>query len=125
MTAIGEVIVCGKRGGPSFLNTIRVNPQTFECPIGYEPCSKATSPSETVCWPVGESKENCPIVDILVIETESQYLWESKGYKTTENTFVQSSNSSAATTRIAFSKEQNRDKTEGARQPIISSSMNT
>ena len=88
MTSIGGMTACGKRGGPSFIDTVRVDAETFDCPAGYEPCSKETTASETICWPLSESKADCPIIDILVISTENEERWNSKGYVTTENIFV-------------------------------------
>ena len=71
---------CGKRAGPSLMDTVRIDAETFKCPIGYEPCSRETSPSETVCWPFGKNKVECPILDILVISIDSEPAWIEKGY---------------------------------------------
>ena len=49
MTAIGDHIPCAKRGGPTFVETIRVDKDTFKCPEPYQPCSNLTTPDETVC----------------------------------------------------------------------------
>ena len=96
------------------------------CPVGYEPCSEKTSESETVCWPVGDSKENCPILDIIIISNDFEKGWLEQGYKTTRNSFPPlGSKESISTTKIAFSKLQSRDETEGGQEPIIGSAMNT
>lgn len=49
MTAIGDHIPCGKRGGPTFVESIRVDKNTFKCPEPYQPCSNLTTPDETIC----------------------------------------------------------------------------
>ena len=60
---------------------------------------------------------------MLVISTEFEAIWRDKGYKTTENIFAQKNGN--FDTKIAFSKLFARDKTEGAREPIISATLNT
>ena len=49
MTSITGKIACGKRGGPTFLESIRVDPETEECPRTYVPCSAITEADDTVC----------------------------------------------------------------------------
>ena len=39
MTWIADVLPCGKRGGPNFIETVRVDKNTLRCPTGLEPCS--------------------------------------------------------------------------------------
>ena len=74
MTSITDRIVCAKRGGPIFLETIRVNPTTGICPRGLVPCSKVTSMTDTVCIDPNERKEKCPIIDIFAVnETQADF----------------------------------------------------
>ena len=32
MINVGDKVICGKRGGPTFIESTRVDPSTFECP---------------------------------------------------------------------------------------------
>ena len=60
-------IVCGKVNGPSFMDTVRPDPKTKKCPSGTEPCSKLTSPDNTICVTAGsELKKVCPITKVVV-----------------------------------------------------------
>ena len=107
MTKIEENTACAKRGGPSFNDTIRVNPFELTCPDGYEPCSAFTSPTETVCWPIGKDKSDCPIIDIIFVsgkQDESKY--EQLGYRLTSQGFNidKQESTTTTTTRIAFSQ---------------------
>ena len=49
MTIDSGMISCGKRGGPTFLETVRVDPMTKECPRGLVPCNYNSPADETVC----------------------------------------------------------------------------
>ena len=49
MTNIAGMIACGKRGGPTFMNTIRVDPVTKECPQDTIPCSPYSDNTSTIC----------------------------------------------------------------------------
>ena len=49
MTSINGQTVCGVRGGTSYLDATRVNPNTFKCPDETVPCSTNTSPENTIC----------------------------------------------------------------------------
>ena len=49
MTADAGIVICGKRGGPTFVETVRVDPISLKCPEDFTPCSALTPPSETVC----------------------------------------------------------------------------
>ena len=42
---------CGVPGGQAFHAVTRVDPDTEKCPEGTTPCSPATSPVNTVCYP--------------------------------------------------------------------------
>lgn len=124
MTNIGGMLVCGKRDGQNFLESIRVNPETHECPPGYDPCSAETTPSETVCWPTGASKDACPIIDLVVISSKSAQKWIDKGYTVTAGSF-QSELSTNLDSKIAFSKTRVRKQTFGSGQPIVAVTLNT
>lgn len=67
MTAMTGLIACGKRGGPNFLETIRPDPYTLECPRNYIPCSKFTPANDTVCVKEYERDFECPIIDLFII----------------------------------------------------------
>ena len=67
MTSVSGVVACGKRGGTSFLDTVRVDEESRECPNGMVPCSDQTQPSETVCVDPDKIEEQCPILDFFVI----------------------------------------------------------
>lgn len=124
MTDIGGVTACAKRGGPSLNETVRADAQTFNCPAGYSPCSDKVSPSETVCWPDGESKENCPILDIIIISVDFEESWIRRGYKMTQNTFP-NRGPGTSQTKLAFSKLYGRKQVNGQQEPIISTTINT
>lgn len=71
MTADGGIVICGKRGGPNFIETVRVNPGSLKCPKGFTPCSELTPPSETVCVEIDADKESkCPIIDLFAIPAD-------------------------------------------------------
>ena len=66
MTTIGGAIICGKRGGPTFTETKRVDNFSLKCPPGTELCSDATSPTNSICI-APESKSDCPIIDLVIV----------------------------------------------------------
>jgi hypothetical protein len=43
-------IICGKKGGPSFLNATRPDFNSKLCPENTLPCSNLTSPENTLCY---------------------------------------------------------------------------
>lgn len=67
MTAIGDHIPCGKRGGQNFVNTMRVEEDTLKCFEPYVPCSHLTTPEETVCVEELKKEIECPILDIYMV----------------------------------------------------------
>ena len=127
MTSISGMTACGKRGGPTLIETVRVDPEKMTCPDGYSPCSEETAATETVCWLENESKRECPILDIKVISVDKEQLWIDAGYETTPNTYPARGTGNSAS-KIAFSKEtSNRHKGQSgtSREPVISSVLNT
>ena len=56
MNRIVDKLPCGKRGGPNFLETVRVDKGTLRCPSGYMPCSIYTNPTDTICILLGADK---------------------------------------------------------------------
>ena len=71
MTNISGMKLCGKRGGNSFIDEVRVEPFTRKCPKNYEPCSPNTDATDTICVDASSGpnyKEKCPILDIVFIE---------------------------------------------------------
>ena len=61
--------ICGKRGGKSFLEVTRPDPETQECPSGTQACSDSTDAANTVCYPPSELAASCPITDISLLTT--------------------------------------------------------
>ena len=50
LASISGKIACGKRGGPKFIDeTVRVDPESGECPRTYVPCSPYTNSTDTIC----------------------------------------------------------------------------
>jgi len=72
MTDFMSKVACAKRGGPSFLETVRVDPESKECPEDFVPCSDYTTADNTVCVKEkkneAETYSECPIIDIGFIE---------------------------------------------------------
>ena len=100
MTSIQNRTACAKRGGPNFLETVRVDRRTGRCPKGYVACSPFTAQTDTVCMLPGQ-EYNCPIIDLFVVhETMTTYL-KLNGFSVTEMGYPQDGNFE---TFIAFSK---------------------
>ena len=118
MTVDSGMIVCGKRGGPTFMETVRVDPTTKECPRGLVPCSDKTPPSETVCVKEYEREFECPIIDIYILKEHEKADAVQLGYQVTETGFPGNS-----AVFIAFSKTEVREGQSYA--PIISSAINS
>ena len=70
MGSINNVRFCGKQVSYSFLNAIRPDYQTKECPDGYFRCNDQTDLDNTLC---ATSKDECPILhlEILPISNKS------------------------------------------------------
>ena len=51
MDSIEGTMICGTRGGVNFMNLQRRDIETEKCPEGTSPCSTATSPDNTACYP--------------------------------------------------------------------------
>ena len=70
MTQLEGVTICGRRGGEPFLNTQRPSSDGL-CPGKTVPCSRATSPENTICVEQKESEcgiaDNCPITEIRLV----------------------------------------------------------
>ena len=55
-------IICGKKGGPSFLNATRPNFDSKVCPPNTLPCSNSTSLENTLCYDQTQPRDSvCPI----------------------------------------------------------------
>lgn len=66
MTQLFGVSICGRRGGQSFINTVRVSPKEGQlCPEGLKPCVIDKIAAETSC--VSDLNE-CPILDIKILD---------------------------------------------------------
>jgi len=70
LTAISGKVACAKRGGPTFLETVRVDLETQECPRTYVPCSTYTTATDTVCVKEYEKDFECPIIDLFIVKDE-------------------------------------------------------
>ena len=70
MTQLNGMILCGKRGGKSFINQTRVRPYKRTCANGLLPCSFHTSQTDTICVAPERKAEDCPILDIAFITKE-------------------------------------------------------
>ena len=70
MTELGGVTICGRRSGTPFVDTIRPNTDG-ECPNKTVPCSRKTSPENTICVEQDEAEsvilDNCPITEIKIV----------------------------------------------------------
>lgn len=80
MTSISGKIACGKRGGPTFLDSVRVDPVTMECPYPLVPCSKITNATDTICVREYEREYECPIIDVFVIHEDNKSFFEANGF---------------------------------------------
>ena len=78
MADLEGVKICGKRGGKPFVDAIRPN-SDGDCPSNTVPCSKFTSPENTIC---SEAKEldnhstpvDCPITAVKLLEPDQDEL---------------------------------------------------
>ena len=61
-TTLGELTICGQRGGDPFKTVTRPN-SANQCPSGTSACSTNTRAENTVCYPDSE-KSKCPITGI-------------------------------------------------------------
>ena len=62
MHTFDDNIICGKRGGNSFVNATRPDYNTKKCPTGTAPCSNFTSLENTICYDTSMSRNSsCPI----------------------------------------------------------------
>ena len=65
ISKIGGKIICGKRLGFPFTNVTRPQIETGVCPEGTTPCSNATAPLNTICYPL-ERHDLCPVTQIFI-----------------------------------------------------------
>ena len=55
-------LICGKRGGLPFIEAVRPDIETGECPEEFAPCSLLTSVEHTICYDTNMPMEDqCPI----------------------------------------------------------------
>ena len=70
MTDLQGVKVCGRRGGKPFVDVQRPT-SDGNCPSNTVPCSRATSPENTICIEANEFESgipvDCPITDVKLI----------------------------------------------------------
>ena len=122
MTAINGKVACAKWGGPTFEDTVRVNAFEYNnCPEGYEPCSPATTASDTVCWPKNMDKSNCPILDIFLVSgKENIETFQEQGFLFADGDLE----INGFDTKIAYSKIITRFPFSSM-EPIMSITLNT
>ena len=84
MTSISGKISCAKRGGPTFLETVRVDPITLKCPEGLVPCSLYTDATDTVCMEPNLVQTECPIIDVFVMHEDLIPYLTQNGFEVTE-----------------------------------------
>ena len=65
-TNVNGKTICGARGGDTFAEVTRPG-SNAQCPTGTVPCSDATSPENTVCYPQAETAAKCPITEIKIV----------------------------------------------------------
>ena len=120
MTNIFGMKVCGKRGGHSFIDEVRVEPFTRKCPKNFEPCSPNTDATDTICVDSSSGpnyKEKCPILDIVFIESQNEEYYKDQGYEITAGAWPRSGR------KVAFSKTTARSFV--GKEPIIGTTINT
>ena len=65
---LGGYKVCGRRGGASFLQTVRPNKDlqtdSYKCPESYVPCDSLSEDPNAIICVESETIEDCPITDI-------------------------------------------------------------
>ena len=88
MTSIYDMVACGKRGGPTYLETVRVDTVTLSCPQGYVPCSEFTIPSDTICIEPERKRLDCPIIDMFLVKDSMVEFW-GENYEYTNVSFGQ------------------------------------
>ena len=67
MGQLNGVRFCGRRGGLPFVDVLRPDPKTLNCPKGSEPCSNFTKPSNTICMSPDLIENGiCPITSLEI-----------------------------------------------------------
>ena len=85
MTSIADRTACAKRGGPNFLDTVRVHRSSGKCPSGLVRCSPETSFTDTVCVKEEDREAECPIIDLFVVHETVAYYYRSQGFNLTKD----------------------------------------
>ena len=84
MSQFDGVRICGKRGGQSFLNTVRPNSNGV-CPGKTIPCSRFTSPENTICVEPSVAENgilsDCPITEIKLVDPDEAEQLDPAYYK--------------------------------------------
>ena len=122
MINIHGMVACGKRGGPTYLETVRVDTVTLSCPRGYVPCSEFTIPSDTICIEPERKKPDCPIIDMFLVKESAMNLWKDS-FEFTAKNFGNFSDKDK--TRLAYSKTHTRNKVVNNGEPVIDTVINT
>lgn len=111
-------IACGKRGGPNFLETIRVDLMTKKCPDDLTPCSNFTAPDDTVCVKPYSVRFECPIIDVYIASEAELTDLLKRGYAATKLNYIN------PIKYLVFSKNATRDSLQ-VHNPIIGTAINT
>ena len=120
MTSISEKISCAKRGGPTYIETVRVDPVSLKCPNGTYPCSRITSATDTVCMEKEKHESDCPIIDVFATHQNQIPMLTSNHFKVTEDGYDQDG---LFKSHIAFSKLTTRFWV--GQDAVISTKLNT
>ena len=78
------MILCGKElnnGETTFIQLVRVDAETQECPTKMKRCSPNTSPENTICIGDAEDMSNCPITSMMTVNaTEKDIFLANENY---------------------------------------------
>ena len=125
MTSLNGKTICGKRGGPNFIKTQRVDPNTASCPEGTIPCSEYSDATDTVCMSQSNIyKDFCPILDIVLIHRDDVLYYGIQGYNISVEGWPDLDNPANGDIYfLAFSKHKTRE--DVGYGPVISTTINT
>ena len=118
-----NVTICAKRGGPSFMNTTRVDPALLRCPSGFSPCSRETKHTETICLEPERIPTDCPIIDMMLVKESEALSWQADGYTVIQSPRFVPIKPDQAPRVLAFTKDKFRNYVSGG--PIMEIITNT
>lgn len=116
----GNGKVCGKRGGPTFLEAIFIDLRAQEkeqCPRGLAKCPFDASATKVQC--VEEPDNDCPILDIVAYEANLDYEERYLGTTRLGSTFIQSADSLKY--QLSYSKVQTSSELSAVIETLVTS----